>query len=115
MTDECIFCKIAGGEIPVTLLYEDDLVVAFTDIHPVAPYHVLIVPRAHVPTLMDLTEEHAAAMARVATVAAIVAQQLGFAENGFRLTLNSGPDAEQVVPHLHFHLLGGRKFGWPPG
>jgi histidine triad (HIT) family protein len=115
MVDDCIFCKIAGGVLPVELLYADDLVVVFRDINPVAPQHVLVVPRAHVPTLMDLMPEDGEAMARVMTAAAAVATQLGFAERGFRLVLNSGPDAEQVVPHLHFHLLGGRKFAWPPG
>jgi histidine triad (HIT) family protein len=115
MANDCIFCQIAAGRIPVELLYNDEMVIAFRDINPVAPQHILIVPRAHVPTLMDLTVEHEATMARVMMAAAAVAQQLGFAESGFRLALNSGPDANQVVPHLHFHLLGGRHFGWPPG
>lgn len=113
--DDCIFCKIAHGEIPVGLVYEDELVVAFRDINPQAPVHILIIPRQHVTSVLDLDEGQGALSARIMSVAAKLAMAEGLAEKGFRLVSNSGPDAGQSVHHLHFHLLGGRSMNWPPG
>lgn len=114
MTD-CIFCKIARGEIKSELLYEDDLVVAFRDLHPQAPVHLLIIPRRHAASILDMNGEHAGVMDAVARAAKALAAKFGCAERGFRLVTNIGPDAGQSVHHLHFHLLAGRLLGWPPG
>jgi histidine triad (HIT) family protein len=115
MADDCIFCKIANGQIPVPLVYQDDLIAAFRDINPQAPTHILLVPRAHVPGVPALTGEDGPLLAALLTTAAALARQEGIAETGFRLVVNSGPDAGQTVDHLHVHLLGGRALGWPPG
>lgn len=108
MSENCLFCKIAAKQIPSTILHEDELVVAFRDISPQAPTHVLIVPKVHVSGLNDLKPEHAPVVGRIMTVAAALAAQLGVSESGWRLVANCGPDAGQTVFHLHFHLLGGR-------
>lgn len=108
MSADCLFCRIAAKQIPSTILHEDDLVVAFRDISPQAPTHVLIVPKVHVSGLNDLKPEHTELVGRIMTVGAALAAQLGVAESGWRLVANSGPDAGQTVFHLHFHLLGGR-------
>jgi histidine triad (HIT) family protein len=108
---DCIFCRIASKEVPARLVHEDDLVVAFPDAHPQAPLHVLVVPRAHVPSLGDTSDE--ALLGRIGTVAAKVARDAGYASSGYRVVTNSGPDAGQSVPHLHFHVLGGRALGLP--
>jgi histidine triad (HIT) family protein len=107
MGDQCIFCKIVGKQIPSSILYEDGLVVAFSDINPQAPTHVLVVPKAHIPTLNDLAEEHSAVLAHIPLVAKGIAERLGLAGSGWRLVANCGADAGQTVFHLHFHLLGG--------
>jgi histidine triad (HIT) family protein len=107
MSDGCVFCMIIDKKIPSAVLHEDDLVVAFADISPQAPTHLLIVPRAHVPGLNDVTEAHSALLARVPLVARGLAARMGLAEGGWRLVCNCGPDAGQTVAHLHFHLLGG--------
>ncbi|MDP2875933.1 MAG: histidine triad nucleotide-binding protein [Holophaga sp.] len=107
----CIFCKIASKQIPSTLLYEDDLVVAFKDIAPQVPVHVLIVPKAHVSGLDGLREEHKALIGQITLVGQKLARDLGVAESGYRMVVNSGPDAGQTVFHLHFHLLGGAPMG----
>jgi histidine triad (HIT) family protein len=112
---DCLFCKIAAGEIPSTILYQDDSVVAFADINPQAPQHVLLIPRRHLASMQDLTEEDGALLAHLFVVANTLAQRLGVSEDGYRFVTNVGPAAGQSVFHLHFHLLGGRKFGWPPG
>lgn len=114
MTD-CIFCKIARGEIKAEFLYEDDRVVAFRDLHPQAPVHVLIIPRAHAASILDMNGDHAGVMDAVIAAVKALAGKLGCAERGFRVVANVGPDGGQSVHHLHFHLLAGRHLGWPPG
>ena len=111
---DCIFCKIAKKEIPSKLVYEDDSVCAFYDLDPQAPVHVLIIPKEHIASTWDLTEEHSALVGHIFLVAAKLAAQLGL-KNGFRVVNNCGLDGAQTVQHLHFHLLGGRQMQWPPG
>lgn len=107
--DFCVFCEIVAGRIPSSKVYEDELVYAFNDINPLAPTHVLIIPKEHIlASAADVTEENAAIIGHIFTVAAKLAKELGL-ENGFRLVTNSGDDACQSVHHLHFHLLGGKK------
>ncbi|MHB8521240.1 MAG: histidine triad nucleotide-binding protein [Limisphaerales bacterium] len=110
-----LFEKIAAREIPAKIVFEDDLVVAFRDINPKAPVHVLIVPRRPIPRLADAKVEDQALLGHLLLKAAEVAHQLGLKETGYRLVMNSGPDAGESVPHLHCHILGGRAMAWPPG
>jgi histidine triad (HIT) family protein len=112
---DCLFCRIAAGEIPADIVHEDDLVLAFRDINPKAPTHLLLIPRRHVPSAADLAETDAEMLGRLFSTGAQLAREAGIAERGFRLVTNSGPAAGQSVDHLHFHLLGGRSMGWPPG
>jgi len=112
---ECIFCKVAHGKLPAYILYKDDHVVAFHDINPQAPVHVLVVPNKHIPDIETAAEEDGDIVARLFQVAARVALDLRFAKNGYRLVLNNGAEAGQIVPHLHLHVMSGRRFGWPPG
>lgn len=112
---DCLFCKIIAGEIPSSKVYEDDLVYAFNDISPAAPTHVLIIPKKHISSANKLNEENAAIVSHIFLVAAKIAKRLGIAENGYRIVNNCGKDGGQTVGHLHFHLLGGRNLGWPPG
>jgi len=114
MTD-CIFCKIAAGEIPADLIYEDDLVVGFRDLNPQAPTHVLLIPRKHIASINDLQAEDEAIIGRLYSAAAKVAAQEGIAEGGYRTVINCNDDGGQTVFHVHLHLLGGRRMGWPPG
>ncbi|HUM92590.1 MAG TPA: histidine triad nucleotide-binding protein [Candidatus Competibacter sp.] len=114
MTD-CIFCKIAAGEIPATKVYDDGEVLAFRDINPEAPVHLLVIPRRHIATLNDLTEADAALIGQLYLAAKQVATELGVAENGYRTVINCNRDAGQIVFHVHMHLLAGRELGWPPG
>ena len=111
---DCIFCKIAAGEIPSRKAYEDETVLAFYDLEPQAPVHVLVIPKAHIQSAAAVTPENSAVVAHIFEVIAKVADELGLKE-GFRVVTNSGVSAGQSVPHLHFHLLGGRDFTWPPG
>ncbi|HUG48439.1 MAG TPA: histidine triad nucleotide-binding protein [Candidatus Limnocylindria bacterium] len=113
--ENCLFCGIGRGEVPADIVVDDDLVVAFRDISPKAPTHVLLIPRQHVASAAELGEQHAEMLGRLFAVAAKVARDAGVAERGFRLVTNAGPGAGQSVNHLHFHLLGGRSLGWPPG
>ena len=113
--DSCIFCRIIAGEIPTDFLHRDDLVVAFRDITPKAPTHLLLMPHEHIAAAADLTEVHGPMLGRLFAVAAKLARDTGIAEGGFRLVTNSGKGAGQSVAHLHFHLLGGRPMRWPPG
>jgi len=106
---DCIFCQIAAGEIPTKLLYQDDEVVAFPDIHPAAPTHLLIIPRKHIESLVQLTEADTPLIGKMANTANKLAREGGIAESGYRVVINSGREGGQVVPHLHMHLLGGRK------
>lgn len=112
---ECVFCKIAQGEMPATIVHEDEHVVAFRDLHPKAPTHILLIPRKHVASLNDLGEEHDAVVGHLVRVAAKLAGDEEIAGRGYRLVANCGRDAGQSVDHVHFHLLGGRALGWPPG
>ncbi len=111
---DCIFCKIASGEIPSKKVYEDDRVCAFYDLDPQAPVHVLIIPKKHISSIMELDEENADVVSHVFLVAKRLAGELGL-EKGFRIVSNCGEDGGQSVLHLHFHLLGGRSMKWPPG
>jgi histidine triad (HIT) family protein len=114
MTD-CIFCKIASGEIPTDFVYEDDQVVAFRDLNPQAPTHVLVIPREHIATTNDLTPDNAGIVGRMVLTTKQVAEQEGIAERGYRMLLNYNTEAGQTVFHIHLHVLGGRAMGWPPG
>jgi len=111
----CLFCRIVRGEIPADFSHQDDLVLAFRDINPKAPTHLLIIPRRHIASAADLAETDAPMLGRMFAVAADLARETGIAEGGFRLVSNSGRAAGQSVDHLHFHLLGGRSMSWPPG
>ncbi len=111
----CLFCRIIAGEIPGPRVYEDDDVVAFDDIHPQAPMHVLIVPRLHVPTLNALDPSHDALVGSMIRRAAAIAGARGYAEGGYRTVLNCNAQAGQTVFHIHLHVLGGRTMAWPPG
>ncbi|AFL74629.1 histidine triad nucleotide-binding protein [Thiocystis violascens] len=112
---ETLFGKIASGEIPVDLLYEDDEVVAFRDINPQAPVHLLVIPRKPIPTLNDVQPEDAALIGHLFLVAAKMAAREGIAESGYRTVVNCNAGAGQTVYHLHLHVLGGRPLQWPPG
>lgn len=112
---DCIFCKIAAKDIPAKVVYEDDLSVAFEDINPQAPVHILIIPKKHIPNSLALTEEDKALIGHLFMVANRIAREKGIAERGFRLVNNCNAEAGQTVFHLHVHLLGGRPMGWPPG
>ena len=113
--EECIFCKVARGKLPAYILYKDDHVVAFHDINPQAPVHVLVVPIKHIPDIEAAAEDDKDVVGRMFEVAARVAGELRFAKNGYRLVLNNGAGAGQIVPHLHLHVMSGRRFAWPPG
>ena len=112
---DCLFCKIAEGGIPADLVHEDEDCVAFRDINPQAPVHVLLIPRRHIAGLDELRDEDAPLMGRLSLAAARLARSLGVAAGGYRWVVNCGEDGCQTVPHLHLHILGGRKLGWPPG
>jgi histidine triad (HIT) family protein len=114
-SDKCLFCRIANGEITARKVYEDDQVFAFHDINPQAPTHVLVIPRRHIPSLDDLTDSDATLVGTVVIRAAQIARDLHLTSDGYRLVGNTGEAAGQTVFHIHFHLLGGRNFGWPPG
>jgi len=111
----CLFCRIVTGTVPSTKVHEDDVVVAFRDIAPRAPTHMLVIPRDHIASAADLTEADGPMLGRLFAVAAELARSEGIAEDGYRLVSNVGRWAGQSVDHLHFHLLGGRQFEWPPG
>ena len=106
---DCIFCQIAAGKIPADILYKDDKVIAFRDVSPQAPVHLLIIPREHIPSLAHVTEAEAYIVARMISVANEMARQEDIAESGYRLVINCGEQGGQLVPHLHMHLLGGRQ------
>lgn len=114
MTD-CLFCKIIEGEIGSTTIYSDDDVVALEDINPQAPVHLLILPRKHIATTMDIEDDDLELMGRCLVAAKLLAKEKGIDQTGFRIVLNTGPDAGQSVYHLHYHVLGGRPMKWPPG
>jgi histidine triad (HIT) family protein len=112
--DDCLFCKIRDGSIPATLVYQDERALAFRDINPQAPTHILIIPRQHIPSLNELGEKDAALVGHLHIVAAKLAKQEGLS-GGYRTLFNTGLHGGQTVLHLHLHLLGGRALGWPPG
>ena len=111
---DCIFCKIISGDIPSNKAYEDDKVLAFYDLEPQAPVHILIVPKEHIACAADITPENSAVIAHIFEVAAVIAKEKGL-DDGFRIVNNCGESAGQTVKHIHFHLMGGRDFGWPAG
>jgi histidine triad (HIT) family protein len=106
---ECIFCKIASGEIPSDIVYQNEEFIAFRDIQPLAPVHVLVIPREHISSVSDLTDSQAPFAGRLILLAKRITEQEGIAEKGYRLVINCGAEGGQVVPHLHLHILGGRK------
>lgn len=112
---DCIFCRIIRGEVPADLLHNDDLVVAIRDLYPKAPTHLLLLPREHIASAANLTDTDGPMLGRLFAVAAKLAAEAGIVGSGFRLVTNAGEAAGQSVPHLHFHLLGGRTMKWPPG
>ena len=111
---DCIFCKIASGIIPSKKAYEDEKVLAFYDLDPQAPVHILIIPKEHITSAAEINEENSAIIAHIFEAAAKIAKELKL-ENGFRIVTNCGEDGGQTVKHLHFHLLAGRSLAWPPG
>jgi histidine triad (HIT) family protein len=114
-SDRCVFCRIAEGSAPATIVYEDREVVAFLDKHPQAPHHILIIPRRHISRLHDATDSEAALLGRLLMVARNVAESQGFHKSGYRIVINNGSGAGQSIFHLHVHLLAGRAMHWPPG
>lgn len=114
MTD-CIFCKIKNGEIPTNKVYEDDKVLAFNDITPQAPIHILIIPKEHIPSVNYINEKNAHIISHIFFVINKIARDMGLSDKGYRIVNNCGEHGGQTVEHLHFHLLGGRQLQWPPG
>ena len=112
---DCLFCKIIAGDIPSAKVYEDDKVYAFRDIEPQAPVHILIIPKEHIASANELTEENASVVGHIFSVAAKIAKEEGISGGGYRIVNNCGQDGGQTVGHLHFHMLGGRSLQWPPG
>lgn len=111
---DCIFCKIANGEIPTTKVYEDDTVIAFNDLTPQAPVHILIIPKQHITSVADINENNSDVVAHIFEVAARLGKEMGL-DSGYRIVNNCGEDAGQSVKHLHFHFMAGREFTWPAG
>ncbi len=115
MEDNCLFCKIAAGDAGTSFVYEDDRIVAFDDINPQAPHHVLLIPREHMDSLNDVAKGDESLIGHLFRVAAQIADQRGIGDSGYRTVVNTGPEAGQSVQHVHVHLLGGRSLAWPPG
>lgn len=115
MSTSCPFCRIVAGGAPADVLHETDTVVAFRDLRPQAPAHILLIPKEHIEDLTEIGDEHGTVLVDIVKAAAHLAETEGIHESGWRLVANVGPDAGQSVFHLHFHLLGGRPMGWPPG
>ena len=113
--EDCIFCKIVSGEIPCKKVYEDDLVLGFYDVNPAAPTHVLVVTKKHIPDIMHLSKEDMDCTAAAIRAVQKIAGELNLAQDGFRVVINTGKMGGQTVPHLHYHILGGRLLAWPPG
>lgn len=111
----CIFCKIIAGEIPSSKVYEDEKILAFNDIEPQAPVHVIIIPKEHITSANAITPENSGVIAHIFETIPKIAKDLGVAESGYRVINNCGADGGQTVEHIHFHLTGGRQFGWPAG
>jgi histidine triad (HIT) family protein len=113
--NDCLFCKIIAGEVPSKKVYETKDIFAFEDVNPVAPTHILIIPKKHLETMLELSEEHRDLIGDIHLAANHIARIRGIAETGYRIVTNCGRDANQTVFHIHFHLIGGRKMEWPPG
>lgn len=113
--EDCIFCKIINKEIPASIVFEDEKIIAFNDINPQAPIHILLIPREHFASLNDIPEEKKSILSHLLLKARQIAQEKGIAEKGYRIVLNTEKDSGQEVFHIHFHLLGGRRMHWPPG
>jgi len=111
----CLFCRIANGEVPAKKVHEDDRLIAFEDINPQAPMHLLVVPREHIATLNDVLAEHDQLVGSMVRLASTLASARGYSSGGYRTVINCNADAGQTVFHLHLHLLGGRRMTWPPG
>jgi histidine triad (HIT) family protein len=111
----CLFCRIVAGEVPATIVYQDDRLVAFKDINPQAPGHVLVIPKRHISSLNDLTDADDPLLGEMIRRGAALAGDMGFTERGYRTVFNTNADAGQTVFHIHLHVLGGRRFAWPPG
>lgn len=112
---DCLFCRIIAGEIPADVVHQDDVSIAFRDINPQAPTHILVIPREHIESLDEATQREERTLGHLLRVAARVANQAGLSENGYRTVINTGAGAGQSVFHLHLHVLGGRQMNWPPG
>ena len=115
MTDVCLFCQIVNGQIPSDQIYEDREILAFKDIHPAAPTHILVIPKRHISTVSELTARDVALVGKIVYRATRIAKDLELCKEGYRLVWNNGVGAGQSVFHIHLHLLGGRRFSWPPG
>lgn len=113
--EECIFCKIANGEIPSKILHQDEEVLVFEDVNPQAPVHILIIPREHIATVVDVPESKMGLLARMMKAGVSAAKEKGLQPRGYRFVLNYGKDGGQLVQHIHLHLMGGRPMEWPPG
>ena len=112
---DCVFCKIVAGHIPATKVYEDDDLIAFEDMNPAAPHHLLIVPKEHIATLNDAVEADAALLGKLMLRAQAIVKERGLSEDGYRVVMNCNAGAGQTVFHIHLHMLGGREMTWPPG
>lgn len=113
--NDCVFCKIVQGEIPSNKVYEDDKILSFKDLNPEAPVHVLIIPKKHIASLTEVNEEDAEIIAHIFKTIPKIVKDLGIDKDGYRVVSNCGEFGGQSVPHVHFHLLGGRSLNWPPG
>ncbi len=114
-SDTCVFCKVAKGLVKADIVHQDAQVVAFRDIHPQAPVHILVIPRHHMTALWEADESHADLLGHVILTCNSIAEKEGIGQTGYRVVVNAGEDAGQSVDHIHFHLLGGRQLAWPPG
>jgi histidine triad (HIT) family protein len=112
--EDCIFCKIVAGEIPCKKVYEDEQVLAFYDVNPAAPVHVLVIPKKHIRDITQVSAEDMAIVSAVILTAQKIVKEMNLSEDGFRVVINTGKMGGQTVPHLHFHILGGRMLAWPP-
>lgn len=113
--EDCVFCKIIKGEIPSTKVYEDDKILCFKDINPAAPVHIIMVPKKHISSLNELSDEDQIVIGHIFLTAKKIAKENNISKDGYRIVTNCGEKAGQSVKHIHFHLLGGRSFNWPPG
>lgn len=112
---DCLFCGIAQGTIPSEIVHEDEICIAFNDVNPQAPVHFLVIPKKHIASIADITEADEKILGHMLKIIAILANDKGLNDNGYRVVSNIGKDGQQSVPHLHFHIIGGRSMTWPPG